>query len=60
MITQEKIESTKVTKCVVWKDGTYKFCSDQTWEYEADENWLVTIDLTENEKETDLRLDLGF
>lgn len=31
-------------KIVVWKDGTWKV-DEQTWEYENDSNWLVTIPL---------------
>lgn len=32
-------------KIVVWKDGTYKEETGATWEYENDEDWLVTINL---------------
>lgn len=31
-------------KTVVFKDGTYLYVADGvTWEYENDENWLLTI-----------------
>ena len=33
---------------IVWKDGTYKVVpSESSWEYENDENWLVTIHISE-------------
>ena len=28
---------------VVWKDGSYKEVFGETWEFENDKNWLVTI-----------------
>lgn len=30
-------------KIVVWKDGTWLATTNQTWEYENDPDWLVTI-----------------
>jgi hypothetical protein len=39
---------------IVWKDGTYKNVDGQTWEYEYDENWLLTIPI-ESESTSDLQ-----
>lgn len=30
---------------IVWKDGSYKFVTGPTWEFENDPDWLVTIPL---------------
>lgn len=30
---------------VVFKDGSYMFIEGQTWEWENEEDWLVTIPL---------------
>jgi len=33
-------------KIVVWNDGSYRFfINEPTWEYENDEDWLVTINI---------------
>ena len=38
------MEENKNSKIVVYKDGSFKLIKDGiTWEYENDENWLVTI-----------------
>lgn len=41
-----KVDKDQQSKLVVWKDGTHKVIEDGiTWEFEQDENWLVTIDI---------------
>lgn len=34
-------------KIIVYKDGSYTFATPPVWEYENDENYLTTIDLSE-------------
>ena len=43
---KKSLDKKKPPKIVIWKDGTYKYVRNGiTWEYEADEDWLATIDV---------------
>ena len=42
------IESIINKAIVVWKDGSYKVVDkNSSWEFENDQNWLLTINLSE-------------